>query len=297
MQESRHQVTFQVQAQEGGPIREFLKARGISERAMKKLRHRGEIRCNGQAVTWRRVVQVGDEVVLLYPTPIVSEYLPPEAVNLSVMYEDQDVVVVNKQPGLCVHPTLAHPTGTLANGLLFLWQQRGEEASFHAVHRLDRATSGLVLVAKNTFSAQQLFSQRQQGVSGHTYLALVHGRVEPPERIVDLPLERCEGRTTKRQVTDKGQRAVTHYQVSQYLGPYTLLWLSLETGRTHQIRVHMAHLGFPLVGDALYGGSTQLIQRHCLHAASLKFLHPRTGQSLSFEAPLPEDMEALILQA
>ncbi len=292
---SNNRVVFQVTTFETGIfIKDFLKAKDISERALKKLRNNGKILCNGQAVTWRQVVSTGDEIILVYPAPTENPYLPPEPVPLKIIYEDRDIVIVNKQPGICVHPTKAHPTGTLANGLMDHWLKNNAQASFHAVNRIDRNTSGLVLIAKNSFSAQKLFLQKQQHLLSRSYLALVQGKVASRIARVDLPLVKCDGQTTKRQVAANGQRAVTCFEVLDYFRDCTLLRLNPETGRTHQIRVHLSHLGHPLVGDELYGGSTKRIGRHCLHASRLSFFHPRTGQAMMFESPLPADITQLV---
>lgn len=292
---NHNQVVFQVTAAESGSlIKDFLKSKEISERALKKLRNNGTILCNGQAVTWRKVVYAGDEIILVYPLPNESQYLQPEPVPLQIIHEDQDIVVINKQPGICVHPTKSHPSGTLAHGLIHHWLSNNQQAGFHAVNRIDRNTSGLVLVAKNSFSAQQLFRQKQQHKLSRSYLALAEGQVTVREGSVDLPIARCPGQTTKRQVVPHGQRAVTLFQVLEYFTNCTLLRLYPETGRTHQIRVHLSHLGHPLLGDKLYGGNTERINRHCLHADRMSFLHPRTNQAMTFTLPLPSDMAKVI---
>ncbi|SHK02540.1 RluA family pseudouridine synthase [Desulforamulus aeronauticus] len=288
---NNNRVVFQVTTSETGIfIKDFLRSKDISERALKKLRNNGKILCNGQTVTWRKVVSTGDEIVLVYPTPVKNRYLQPESIPLKIIYEDADIVIVNKQPGICVHPTKAHPTATLANGLMDHWLKNNPQASFHAVNRIDRNTSGLVLIAKNSFSAQKLFLQKQQQMLSRSYLALVQGKVVSRTARVDLPIVKCDGQTTKRQVAANGQRAVTCFEVLDYFRDCTLLRLNPETGRTHQIRVHLSHVGHPLVGDELYGGSTKKIGRHCLHANQLSFFHPRTGQAMIFELPLPADM-------
>lgn len=288
-------VAFQVTAADTGTlIKEFLKSKDISEKALKKLRNNGKILCNGQAVTWRKVVYTGDEIVLVYPPPEENQYLRPQPIALQIIHEDDDLVIVNKQPGVCVHPTKYHPNGTLANGLMYYWLSNHQQASFHAVNRIDRNTSGLVLVAKNSFSAQRLFLQKQQQRLSRSYLALVEGQVVTRKACVDLPIARCTGQTTRRQVVAHGQKAVTHFEVLEYFTDCTLLRLSPETGRTHQIRVHLSHMGHPLVGDELYGGSTKKIPRHCLHADCISFFHPRTDRAMTFSIPLPSDMAGVV---
>lgn len=278
---------------DGQPVRDFLKACNISERALKKLRYRGKVLCNGVEVTWRKRVKADDVVILVYPEYERSSYITPESLDLDIIFEDKDLVIVNKEPGICVHPTLAHPSGTLANGLAHYWSSKGEEAGFHAINRLDQNTSGLVLIAKNSFSAQQFFLQRQNKQMGRSYLALVHGCIHS-QGLIDGPIKRCEGRTTKRGIFHDGQRAVTRYEVIANYAAATLLRITPETGRTHQIRVHMSDLGHPLVGDSLYGGKTDLINRHCLHADRIDFRHPRDNHPMSFEVHLPADMVNII---
>ena len=295
MEDAQNRVAFVVSPDyDRMLIREFLMAHNISERALKRLRNRGVIYCNGQEITWRKVVHAGDKIIIVYPIHDKSNYLKSEEVSLEILYEDRDIVLINKQAGICIHPTLAHPSGTLANGLMYHWLEAKDEASFHAVNRIDRDTSGIVLVAKNSFSAQQLFLQRQQQHLLRSYIALVHGVIRRATGSVDLPIEKYDGRTTKRKISNEGQRAVTFYKVLTIFEDYTLLGLKPETGRTHQIRVHLAHLGHPLVGDRLYGGSNDKISRHCLHADRLCFFHPRNGNLLSFQTPCPEDIGSLI---
>lgn len=282
--------------QDGELIKEFLRANHISERALRKLKNKGKILCNGQEVTWRKEVKAGDNIVLVYPEVERSIYIKPEPIRLNILFEDQDFVIIDKPPGICVHPTLSHPEGTVANGLIYHWSCLHDNASFHPVNRLDQLTSGLVIVAKNSYCAQQLFLQRENKVINRSYIALVHGIIVNISGIVEQFIERCEGRTTRRKISNSGQKALTRFEVILKLNEYTLISLTPETGRTHQIRVHMAHLGHPLVGDKMYGGSTSKINRQCLHANKIEFLHPRKGTPMFFEVPLPDDINNLLIK-
>ena len=162
-------------------------------------------------------------MVLIYPIPPRNQYLPPEPLDLSIISEDEDIALVNKQPGMCVHPTLAYPSGTLANGLVYHWLENNPAPTFHAVNRIDRNTSGLVLVAKNSYSAQKLFLQRKRKQLARSYVALVHGKIVQRNGYIDLPLEKCEGKTTKRQISSTGQQALTRFEVLQYITYRTLI--------------------------------------------------------------------------
>ncbi len=286
-----NQVSFRVEEEHGGMLlREYLlTSKQISSKSLCKLKNNGEILCNGQLVTVRKLIQVGDEITLNYPEETISQYLTPQYIPLDILWEDRDVAVINKQPGMCVHPTKGHPNGTLANGLLFHMEQQGEPGTFHAVNRLDQDTSGVVLVAKNSYTKQQLFIQQQQQQIKRTYIALVHGELSEAETI-NKPIRKIEGKTTKREVHTLGQPAITHYQTIQTGNGYSLIGLWLETGRTHQIRVHMESIGHPLVGDVLYGGLEHFISRQALHATRIEFTHPRFDEKVSVIAPLAQDM-------
>ncbi|MBS4025254.1 MAG: RluA family pseudouridine synthase [Clostridia bacterium] len=296
MVDKGNKIFFTVsQAEEGMLLREFLlEIQQISRNGLCKLKNHGKILCNGEFTTVRKKLTAGDQVTLIYPQETISEYLKSEPVSLNIVFEDNDLLLVNKPAGICVHPTKGYPTGTLANGVIYYLQGKGEELGFHAVNRLDVDTSGLVLIAKNSYSKQQLFLQQQQKQLLRSYQALVQGSITWQRNTITDPIRKIDAKTTKREIHLAGQRAVTHVEVIKVYSEHTLIRLVLETGRTHQIRIHLANWGFPLVGDGLYGGSNCLMSRQALHADYMQFAHPRTADKLSFQLPLPSDMQAAL---
>lgn len=214
---------------------------------------------------------------------------------LDIVYEDEDVIVLNKAPGVPVHPGPGHFSDTLGNFLLNYYDSRGIEADFHPVHRLDRGTSGLMVAAKHPHAQEVLKRQLHTADFRRTYLAVCEGVLDPPAGLVDAPLGPKEGSLVEQEVRPDAKPARTKYEVLESHNGRALLRLALDTGRTHQIRVHMAHLGHPLTGDFLYGvEDPDLIPRPALHSAELSFRHPVTGQVLFFARPLPEDMKRLL---
>ena len=214
---------------------------------------------------------------------------------LDIVYEDEDLIVLNKPAGLSVHPGPGHYSDTLGNFLVHYYESSGQEADFHPVHRLDRGTSGLLVVAKHPYAQELLKEQLHSPSFRRVYLAVCEGTPEPAAGVVDAPLGPVEGSLMEQQVRPDGKPARTHYEVLETDGIRSLLRLELETGRTHQIRVHMAHLGHPLTGDFLYGTEDHaLIPRAALHSHQLTFRHPVTCEALTFTQPLPEDMARLL---
>ncbi len=277
-------------------LRDYLqKQRGLSHTLWKRLKHSGTLRVNGEpAIAVRAVVHNGDRIAydITRPSDIVPEPLP-----LDIRYEDDDLLIVNKPADMLVHPTTQEGHGTLGNAVLAHFASRGEVHAYHPIHRLDRDTSGLVLIAKQPEIQYQL----SRGGTKHftrDYLALISGHLTPASGLIDAPITRALPSIILRKVAPEGQPARTHYRTLRRYRhgdeELSLLLLRLETGRTHQIRVHLAHLGHPLLGDDLYGGSLELIPRQALHACRLQLVHPRTGENLDITAPLPEDMQALL---
>ena len=282
-------LTFTVPDRcDGKKMLAFLRGEaGLSHRLVNSLkREENGIMLNGARARTIDLIRAGDTVELNIPErPGASEGLD---IPLDVIYRDADVMVINKPAGLAMHPTHNHQGDTLENAVYSYLEREGVQGEFHAVGRLDKCTSGAVLIALNRFSARAL--------SGHftkTYLAVAGGVFEGSGTI-DAPIIRPYPNKTLRACGEGGERAVTHWTALGNDGRSTLLRVTLETGRTHQIRVHFAHVGAPLAGDGMYGSTDGRIARAALHCADVAFTQPFTGEKLEFSAPLPEDMRKLI---
>ena len=255
-----------------------------------KCREQG-IRVNGvqERVTYRLLA--GDILeIKLEEKEVSSNQLLPGSDELDILWEDKDILVVNKPAGLVVHPAHGHFQDTLANQVLAHAQKQGENLRVRAVGRLDKDTSGIVIFAKNQLTAARLGRQREQGVLQKSYLAIVSGKVEQDSGMISLPIRNQPGHLMKMEtVSEAGKTAVTQYQVLTRTDGCTWLKVHIQTGRTHQIRVHFSSIGHPLLGDLLYGGSTALLSRTALHAWQIDFLHPVEGTRIHLEAPIPED--------
>lgn len=253
------------------------------------------ITLDGARVNVRVRVREGQTLAARLTPPAPASGVVPAEGPLDILYEDWDLIVLNKAPGVLVHPGHGHFDDTLGNFLMYNYKTAGEEADFHPVHRLDKGTSGLLVAAKHPHAQERLKLQLHTGGFRRVYLAVCDGAPPAPSGVVDAPIGLAEGAPDRRAVHPGGKPARTHYRVLRVCGPRTLVELELETGRTHQIRVHMAHLGCPLTGDFLYGRpDPALIARPALHSAELELAHPVTGERLRFAAPLPADMAALI---
>ena len=279
----------------GCTVEEFLKSRGYSHRLVVYLRNtEGSLTVKGQPVYTIHRLQPGEvlKVVLTEDNP--SRSIVPVNLPLSIVYEDEDILVINKEAGVPIHPSQGHHDNTLANAVAWYYSQKGETFTDRAINRLDRDTTGLLILAKNALSASILSAQMKKREIHRTYQAIVKGVPIPESGTIDAPIARKEGSAIERCVDfEKGERAVTHYRVLDSRNDYSLVQLSLETGRTHQIRVHMGYLGHPLLGDYLYYPDFSRIKRVSLHSYALSFTHPMTGSPLTFRAPLPEDMADL----
>ncbi len=257
----------------------------------------GLVKVNGAEVKAKYKVKAGDIVEIDVPEAEPLEIVA-EDLDLEIVYEDADVLVVNKPRGMVVHPAPGHTTGTLVNGLMYHCKDlSGINGVMRPgiVHRIDKDTTGLLMVAKNDVAHESLVNQLVNKTVTRKYTALVHGHIAHDKGTIDAPIGRDQKDRQKQAVVDGGKHAVTHFQVIERFGDYTLVECRLETGRTHQIRVHMNYIGFPLVGDPKYGPKKTIdFGGQVLHAGVLGFEHPVTGEYLEFSAPLPEDFEQLL---
>ena len=286
-------ITYHIDARAGGlRTEQFLRRRGYSCQNLTQLKKMPEsILINGVWSYMRTPLSAGDTLTVHIRETESSPNIPPVDLPLCIVYEDEDIIVVNKPAGMPVHPSLNNYMNSLANALMYYYQQQGKPFIFRCTNRLDRDTSGLTVVAKHMVSSGILSAMTARHKIRREYLAIVRGHVTPPSGTIDAPIGRAGTPLIERRIDfEHGERAVTHDRVVKEKNGHSLVSLVLETGRTHQIRVHMKYLGFPLVGDYLYNPDMEYIQRQALHSHSLAFRHPITGEDLKFTAELPEDM-------
>ena len=273
---------------------------GLSRSALQGLVAEGHVLCNGRAPAKSLKLKAGDIILLEIPDAKPIEAVPQE-IPLDIVYEDEDVVVINKKKGMVVHPAAGHYTGTLVNGLMH--HCKDELSGINGVmrpgivHRIDMDTTGVLIVCKNDFAHNSIAAQLKEHSITRKYRAIVYGVIKEDEGTVDAPIGRHPVDRKKMSINEKnGRRAVTHYRVLKRFSKYTYIECQLETGRTHQIRVHMASIHHPLVGDTVYGPekSPFHLQGQTLHAGVLGFIHPRTGEYMEFTAPLPQYFTELL---
>lgn len=274
---------------------QYLRRRGFSYQNLTQLKKMPEsILINGVWSYMRTPLHSGDILTVHIRETESSPNIPPVELSLDIVYEDEDIVVVNKPAGMPVHPSLNNYRNSLANALMYYYQQQEKPFIFRCTNRLDRDTSGLTVIAKHMVSSSILSSMTARHEIEREYLAVVRGSVVPSSGTIDAPIGRTGSSLIERKIDfEHGERAVTHYHVVKEENGHSLVSLILETGRTHQIRVHMKYIGFPLVGDYLYNPDMEYIQRQALHSCRLSFRHPITGKHMEFTADLPEDMDRI----
>ena len=280
----------------------FLSADGALTRSQAaRLIAEGRVRVNGKPAAKSARLSGGETVTVDVPQ-LRETALPPQDIPLDVVYEDDDVIVVNKPTGLVVHPAPGHPDGTLVNALLHHCGDSlsgiGGEKRPGIVHRIDRDTSGLIIAAKNDAAHAALSAQLSDHTLSRTYECLVSGNMKQDSGTVDAPIGRSSADRKKMAVVPGGRRAVTHWEVVARYPGVTHLRCRLETGRTHQIRVHLAYIGHPILGDTVYGNRKPVpgLTGQCLHATGLRFLHPRTGRPVELTCPRPEEFERMLVK-
>ena len=296
------QREFIVEAEAAGQrIDRFLSGEdtGLSRSALQALVADGHVQCNGKAVAKSLKLKAGDTVLLEIPDAKPIETVPQD-IPLDIVYEDAHLLVVNKPKGMVVHPAAGNPDGTLVNALLYHCQ--GRLSSINGVirpgivHRIDKNTSGLLIVAKTDSAHNFLAAQIKEHSFTREYEAvLTGGRLKTPTGTVDAPIGRSKYDRKKMCVTEQNSKhAVTHYEVLEELGQYSLVKFRLETGRTHQIRVHSAYIGHPVYGDDVYGKAVKGIEGQCLHAKKVGFIHPATKEYMEFDSELPDYFQAVL---
>ncbi|MEY8416386.1 RluA family pseudouridine synthase [Tissierella praeacuta] len=290
-EESENIVVFEVQ-EDGLDLEDFLSSKDISGRLFRKLYKAKQIYVNGKFKRKGLTLEKG-AVVSIYMED-ESENTKPEKMDIDIVYEDFDFLILNKQPNIVVHPTKSHQENTLSNGISYYFKEKGIKKKIRFVNRLDMDTTGILIVAKNPFAHQQMALQFESHKVEKKYQAIVDGIVEKDEDYIDLPIGREEDKSIRKTVTEEGQDALTKYTVIERYKEATLLDVQIFTGRSHQIRVHLDHIGHPIIGDSLYNKESPYIDRQALHSYYLKVKHPRTKEDIEFIAPLPKDMEKLI---
>ncbi|RUT28476.1 RluA family pseudouridine synthase [Paenibacillus zeisoli] len=304
-------IEYEVKEEDSGMLLKTVLQRrlGVSRKLMSKIKLTEQgVMLNGERVYISVKVKQGDRIAIRMEQEESDDILP-EPIPFEILYEDEALLIVNKEPGIIVHPTHGHYTGTLANGVVHYWKERGERFRFRPIHRLDQETSGVLAIAKNAYIHQHISEQLIAGQITKRYRALVHGAPSPEEGTIDGPIDRDPLEPHRRIVTPDGYSALTFYRIVEKYSPASLVDIRLGTGRTHQIRVHMTSVGCPLIGDKMYTYPSRdkcpegnrekmdqlnlLIGRQALHAAELGLRHPLTGQDMIFKAPLPEDMDRL----
>lgn len=294
MKESKFTYTIE-ENDKGLMVKELLRRRfGFSSRLMRRLKVQGGVELNGAFVKLYEKGKAGDRLTVELPEE--RSQFEPENMKINVLYEDDDLILINKQPGCVVHPTKGHVNHTIANGLMQYMIDTEQSFKIRFINRLDMDTSGVLCVGKNSHCQDDFSKQAGKNSVEKKYMAVVRGIVEDECGTVDCPIGLEDADHVRRIVKENGYPSVTHYRVlSRYEKGYSLVKLLLETGRTHQIRVHMEHMGHPVVGDVLYGKQEDLlIERQALHARSLSFDHPVKRTRMTVEAPLPEDMIRLL---
>ena len=298
---------FKVEAEESGlRVDKYLSEQlpELSRSYLQKIIKDGQVLANDKPVKANYKVSMGDAIELEIPEAVEPE-IEPENIPLEILYEDADVILINKPKGMVVHPSAGHYSGTLVNGLMY--HCKDELSGINGVmrpgivHRIDMDTTGVIIACKNDKSHNSIAEQLKEHSITRRYRAIVCGNIKEDEGTVDKPIGRDPSNRLRNAVTDlNSKNAVTHYKVLEIFGRFTLIEAQLETGRTHQIRVHMAYLKHPLLGDELYGpvkskeGSKLGAKRQMLHAGILGFVHPSTGEYMEFESSLPEDFESVL---
>ena len=292
---SNFELNWVIEIEDAGKLlREFLREKRVSKTALTNIKFQGgRILVNRQEVTVRYTLERDDQVKIEFPIEEKSESMIGERIPLDIIFEDDTILIVNKPAGMNTIPSRKDPTGSLANAIVGHYQQIGLCSTVHVVTRLDRDTSGLVLIAKHRHTHHLLSEDQKNGLVNRYYEVFVHGRIEGFGSIEE-PIGRNIDSIIEREVREDGQYAYTEYQTLSIFDEFSHMRIKLKTGRTHQIRVHMAHVGHPLLGDTLYGGSDELMARQALHCCWISLIHPVINEKMDFSSKLPDDMQKIV---
>lgn len=273
-------------------ISEYLRSIGYSAHLVTRLKHTdGTVQVNGQNAPVNHILKQGETLRIYIPEEDMTSNIPARPLPLDIIYEDEDIIIINKSANMPIHPSQRHHEDTLANALMHYYA--GQKFIFRCLTRLDKDTSGLVLVAKNLLASSILSERMKDGDITKEYTAICENPFENITGTIDAAIARKEGSTIERIISDDGQKAITNYIVIDNKKEHALVRLCLQTGRTHQIRVHMKHIGHPLVGDYIYNPDNTKLNRQALHCSKLAFTHPISGKALEFTSNLPDDMANL----
>ncbi len=290
MNEFRYVVT---EEEDGKQVKNIIRRQfGFSSRLMTKVKKHECAYINGENLPGWVTAHTGDIIEVFLPGE--KSDFPPEDIPIDVLFEDDTLLIINKQPGYTVHPTKGHPDNTIANGVMKYMLDRGDSYKIRFINRLDMDTTGVLVIGKDSHSQDSFMKQMKEKSTEKRYIAIVKGLFEEKKGIIELPIGRPDPEDVRRGVMEGGADSTTIYEVIEEFKEHSLLKLTIETGRTHQIRVHMAHIGHPVLSDDLYDEKDPLIPRQALHAEYLAFHHPNTGERMEVTAPLPDDMKETI---
>ena len=280
-------------------VKEVLKVHfEISDRLLIKLKKNKQIFLNNEPVYVDKQIKLGDIININMDFTEESENILPIKMDLDIIYEDNYLLIINKPAGIPVHPSIAHYKNSLSNGIKYYFNTISLNKKIRPVNRLDKDTSGIVLFAKNEYIQESLVKQMKKNIFKKEYLAILSGILNKKNGIINAPISRKENSIIEREINSSGDIAITHFELQKTFAinsqNYSLVKFILETGRTHQIRLHSKYIGFPILGDTLYGSASELINRHALHAFRVCFIHPITKEYITLEIDLPEDIKNLL---
>lgn len=289
-------LIYEVLTNKYSNIKEVLKAHfQISDKLLTKLKKNKKIYLNDKSVYVTEPIKLNDKIEVYIDFEETSDNIVPIKMDLSIIYEDDSILVIDKPAGIPVHPSQNHYTNSLSNGVKFYFNEINLNKKIRPVNRLDKDTTGLVIFAKNEYIQETLVRQMKSNIFKKEYIAILEGNLDIEKGIIDAPISRKPGSIMEREISETGEIAISHFELIKNSKEYCIVKYTLETGRTHQLRVHSKHIGHPILGDTLYGKSSPLITRQALHAYKISFIHPLTKENLTLEASIPKDIKELNL--